>query len=98
MRVYDLDVVTLDDNEINFEIGKLYHHDDEAFQSWEVELIGINNDGLIHSLMDKQEHIKVKMGGNTGQGFIGMALITNFNVSPRGSQALLAGSGELREV
>ncbi|MBT2682649.1 hypothetical protein [Bacillus sp. ISL-37] len=98
MIVYDLEVLTADDNLVTFDRGYLYHHNDEDFQSWEVELLLTNDDSLIQSLMDKQEHVKLKMGTTNGQSFIGMSLITKYKFGPLGSEVLLTGSGELREV
>lgn len=98
MIVYSIAILTADDELITFEDAYLYHHNDQDIQSWEVEVIGTNEDTLIHKLMDKQNHIKLKMGIVDGSSFIGMTLITKYQQGPLGSKVLFAGSGELKQV
>jgi hypothetical protein len=98
MEVFDLEVVTANDELVTFERGYLYHHNDADIKSWDVEIIGTNNDNLFQEFMDQNKFVTLKMASENGKNFMGTVMITNYSHGPLGSRVLLTGSGPLHQA
>ncbi|MEV5038849.1 hypothetical protein MRBLBA21_003750 [Peribacillus frigoritolerans] len=98
MIIYDIEVLTVNEQLISLGRGYLNHEDTNIPQSWDMELYDTDNDNFFNNILDKREKPIVKIGTEDGKSFIGQVLIRKLEIGPLGTTVLLTGTGPLNEV